>query len=96
VSSGYYYKIPVRPIYKQYPVYAPGHEPSGYMDWLKQREPTIVWDDAGHRPALKTEADWIHAGETVFDSPLAIAGFGAKLSRIASGHRLDRYACAIR
>jgi len=27
VSAEYYYKIPVLPIYKQYPVYAPGHEP---------------------------------------------------------------------
>ena len=28
VSADYYYKIPVRPIYKGYPVYAPGHEPT--------------------------------------------------------------------
>src|SRR5271165_2847378 len=34
ISSDYYYKIPVRPIYKSYPVYAPGHEPAGYMEWL--------------------------------------------------------------
>ena len=48
--ADYYYKIPVRPIYKSYPIYAPGHEPPGYMDWLKQQEPQIIWDDAGHRP----------------------------------------------
>ena len=24
----YYYRIPVRPIYKSYPVYGPGHEPA--------------------------------------------------------------------
>ena len=41
----------------QYPVYAPGREPEGYMDWLKQREPEIVWNDAGHRPRLSTEGD---------------------------------------
>jgi hypothetical protein len=29
VLSSYYYKIPVRQIYKQYPVYAPGREPAG-------------------------------------------------------------------
>src|ERR1700743_1501239 len=39
VPASYYYRIPVRPIYKMYPVYAPGHEPAGYMDWLKQQEP---------------------------------------------------------
>src|SRR5215471_1716881 len=72
VPADYYYRIPVRPIYKSYPVYAPGHEPSGYMDWLKHQEPQIVWDDSGHAPPLKTEADWIKAGEIVFESPLHV------------------------
>ncbi|MDQ6735891.1 MAG: hypothetical protein M3Z35_17550, partial [Nitrospirota bacterium] len=40
----YYYKLPVRPIYKSYSVYAPGHEPPGYMEWLRQQQPEIVWD----------------------------------------------------
>ncbi len=70
VSADYYYRIPVRPIYKSYPVYAPGHEPPGYMGWLKQQEPAVIWDDAGHRPARQTQADWIKAGEMVFDSPI--------------------------
>ena len=74
VSSDYYYKIPVRPIYKSYPIYAPGHEPAGYIDWRKQQEPIIVWDDATHRPTVRTEADWIKAGEIVFDSPLFSGG----------------------
>ena len=68
--ADYYYRIPVRPIYKSYTVYAPGHEPPGYLDWLKQQEPAIVWDDDGHAPSLKTGADWIKAGEIVFDSPI--------------------------
>lgn len=59
VSSDYYYRIPVQPIYKGYPVYAPGHEPSGYLDWLKQQEPVILWDDKGHAPPLKTEYQYI-------------------------------------
>jgi hypothetical protein len=67
--ADYYYRIPVRPIYKSYPVYVPGREPAGYIDWLKQQEPVIVWDNAGHTPSLKTEADWIEAGEIVFDAP---------------------------
>src|SRR5262245_54151002 len=70
VSADYYYKIPVRPIHKSYPIYAPGHEPPGYMDWLKQQEPEIVWDDKAHAPPLKTEADWIRAGQIVFDAPI--------------------------
>ena len=71
VSADYYYRIPVRPIYKSYPVYEPGHEPPGYLDHLKQLEPVILWDDKGHAPPLKTEADWIRAGELVFDSALS-------------------------
>ncbi|HEX3251842.1 MAG TPA: hypothetical protein VHS05_20570, partial [Pyrinomonadaceae bacterium] len=39
ISSEYYYRIPVRTIYKNYPVYAPGKEPVGYFEWLKQQEP---------------------------------------------------------
>ena len=77
VSSDYYYKIPARPIYKSYPIYAPGHEPPGYMDWLKQREPQVIWDDAGHRPTLEKEADWIKAGEIVFDAPTGFQGVRA-------------------
>jgi hypothetical protein len=71
-SAEYYYRIPVRPIYKNYPVYAPGHEPPGYIEWLKQQEPVILWDDKDHAPLLKTEADWVRAGEMVFDSPIQL------------------------
>src|SRR5579863_3680783 len=69
VSSDYYYRIPVRPIYKSYAIYAPGHEPPGYMGWLKQQEPQVIWDDTGRRPTLETERDWLKAGEIVFDAP---------------------------
>lgn len=84
VSADYYYRIPVEPFYKDYPVYAPGHEPPGYLDWLKQQEPEIIWDDRGHRPKLETEADWIRAGELVFDEPTAFGG-------PASGERSGLY-----
>ncbi len=66
ISADYYYRIPVRPIYKSYPVYVPGHEPPGYSEWLKQQEPETVFDAS----RLKTEADWIQAGEIVFDAPI--------------------------
>src|SRR5262245_47797977 len=70
LPADYYYRIPVAPIYRNYRVYAPGREPAGYFDSLKQQTPEIVWDDAGHRPPLETEADWIRAGEIVFDAPV--------------------------
>jgi len=68
--ADYYYGAPVAPIYKNYVVYAPGREPAGYFERLRQQSPEIVWDDAGHRPPLETEADWIRAGEIVFDAPV--------------------------
>jgi hypothetical protein len=77
VSPGYYYRIPVRPIYKSYPIYEPGREPPGYMNWLAQQEPEVVFDAS----RLRSEADWIAAGEAVFDAPI---GHGAtfKLSQV--------------
>lgn len=67
ISSDYYYRIPVRTIYKNYPVYLPGKEPVGYLEWLRQQEPASAFDTS----ALKSEADWIHAGQLVFDSPVS-------------------------
>lgn len=75
IAWEYYYRIPRRLVYKSYAVYAPGHEPAGYLDWLKQQEPQVLWgvgyDGQSHTPPLETEADWIRAGELVFDAPIA-------------------------
>src|SRR4030095_10750868 len=78
ISSEYYYAIGIRPVYKSYPIYAPDREPSGYLDWLKQQEPEVVFDLS----KLKTEDDWIKAGELVFEAPSAfghILGIGDDL-----------------
>jgi hypothetical protein len=66
VSEDYYYRIPVRPIYKTYPVYHPGREPSGYFERLKTLEPEILRLDAS---TMRTDEDWKRAGELVFDTP---------------------------
>src|ERR1044072_1771092 len=42
VSADYYYRIPERTIFQSYPVYAPGQEPAGYQEWLKQQEPKVA------------------------------------------------------
>ena len=65
VSAEYYYKIPVRTIYKSYPIYAPGRVPAGYLEKLKNLEPEIAFDAS----RLKTKEDWIRAGEIVFEAP---------------------------
>lgn len=109
VSADYYYRIPVRPIYKQYPLYAPGHEPAGYTDWLKQQEPVVVWGEVNGKqvaPPLKTEADWIKAGEMVFDSvlnftpqlpPQIAADFYRTIGRPVPASGVDPFAaCVIR
>ena len=64
MSSKEYYALKVRPIYKTYPMYEPGKEPKGYIEWLKQQEPEIVFDPA----KLKTKTDWIAAGKLVFEA----------------------------
>ena len=64
MSSQEYYAQQVRPIYKTYPVYAPGREPAGYMEALGQKDPQIAFDVS----KLHTKEDWIRAGETVFDA----------------------------
>ena len=66
VDARFYDAIPVRPIYKSYPAYAPGKAPDGYFDWLKLQEPGIAFD-AGQ---LQTAEDWTRAGEEVFDAPI--------------------------
>jgi len=69
ISEVAYYRIPVRIIYKTYPVYHPSREPAGYMDWLKQQEPEIAFDLS----RLHTREDWVKAGEVVFNAPTSYA-----------------------
>lgn len=65
VSEEEYYRIPVRIIYKSYPVYRPDREPAGYMDWLRHQEPESAFDPT----QLKTHQDWVNAGALVFSAP---------------------------
>jgi len=59
-----YYKRQIYQLQRAYPVYAPGREPAGYMDWLRQQDVSVVSVDP---TTLQTEADWIHAGEALFN-----------------------------
>ncbi len=64
-SAATYYRLPVRPIYKTYPIYHPDKEPAGYWEWLKTREPEVVFN----ADQLKTKADWTAAGKLAFEAP---------------------------
>ena len=86
ISSEYYYRMPVRPIYKIYPVYRPGQEPPGYADFLKTQQPEIVFDAS----RLKTEEDWIKAGELVFDAPIEFESSGTLYSEIRGKDWFDK------
>ncbi len=65
LSAAEYYALEVTPVYRSYPVYAPGREPAGYLDSLKDKEPEILFDPA----QLRTREDWIRAGALVFRAP---------------------------
>lgn len=75
ITEAAYYALPERTIYRTYPVYHPSREPSGYQKWLAEQDPQIVFDAA----KLATKADWIRAGELVFQNPLSFGPvfFGA-------------------
>ena len=77
VSEEYYYKMPERIAYKNYPFYMPGREPKGYYEWLRKQEPEIIFDPV----TLKTEADWIKAGESIYDLPQNLLVFDSSLIR---------------
>jgi hypothetical protein len=80
VSADYYRRIPVRSIYKSYPVYHPDKEPQGYLETLRRMEPEVVFDPS----RLRTEADWVHAGEVIFDAPIGFASPEGLDSQICS------------
>jgi hypothetical protein len=76
-TPDYYDRLAIRPIYKSYPIYAPGREPAGYLEWLAQQDPQLAFDPS----SLSSDGDWAAAGEVVFDAPI---GYGAtfKLSAL--------------
>jgi hypothetical protein len=77
-SSDYYYRMPVRPIYRSYPVYRPDREPPGYFSQLAQREPQIVFDER----TLTTEQAWMDAGRSVFAAPIEFESSGQLFSGV--------------
>jgi hypothetical protein len=66
-SEEYYNTLPEHIIYKSYPVYIREKAPSNYLDSLRQLEPEIAFD----LTKIKTQEDWIKAGELVFNWPVA-------------------------
>jgi hypothetical protein len=72
LSSDFYYRIPEMEVFRTYPIYHPDREPAGYVDELRRKEPERVFDAT----KLKTEEDWIRAGELIFDYPFFTGRIG--------------------
>lgn len=62
LSAKDYYALAIDNL-RTFPVYAPGREPAGYWEKLQQLGPQPLIDPA----QLKSESDWITAGQRVFD-----------------------------
>jgi mono/diheme cytochrome c family protein len=65
ISPEYYYALRERVIHRTYPIYHPDFEPPGYLDSLRTLAPGSALDT----DTLKSDAEWIRAGELVFDAP---------------------------
>ncbi len=65
IRAAQYYTMPVAGMWKSYPLYRPDKEPPGYIEWLKQQEPTELHPFHPHM----SSRDWTDAGSLVFDMP---------------------------
>jgi hypothetical protein len=53
MGSEDYYRRKVLQIYRTYPAYTRDKEPPGYMHWLKQKEPQIIFDASFSRVSAR-------------------------------------------
>lgn len=84
-----YYRLRVDDL-ATYPVYHPSREPKGYRDELLRRGPRPLIEPE----KLVTEADWIAAGERVFeqlDTPATRTDDPVVVEHFTSAASLDRY-----
>jgi mono/diheme cytochrome c family protein len=68
IGADYYYRMPEYVMFKRYPVYASGREPAGYLERLSRADPEVTFDPK----MLRTDDDWIRAGQEVFRYPIAL------------------------
>jgi hypothetical protein len=78
MSTADYYAMPVEEL-KTYPVYMPGREPAGYWEGIQKAGPQPLIEPR----TLRTEADWIRAGERVFFDAVALRTFDPKVTAMA-------------
>ena len=76
--KAYYDSLPDHVIVKTFPYYIREFEKPGYLDSIRNLEPEVVFDPSN----LKTQQDWIKAGELVFNWPVAYTPFDGKESKL--------------
>jgi hypothetical protein len=90
-NEEYYNSLPEHIIYKSYPVFVRELAPPNYLDSLRQLEPEIAFD----LTKIKTQEDWIKAGELVFNWPVAsyrkIEDMVPHLSSVAFNNNRGKY-----
>jgi hypothetical protein len=76
ISPKEYYSLPIES-YRSYPVYMPGREPEGYWEMMQHIGPKPLIEPE----TLKTEADWVKAGQKVFEDATSaqLTTFDSKL-----------------
>jgi hypothetical protein len=73
LTAEQFYRLPELKIYKSYSVYAPGREPAGYMEKLRRAAPELAFNAS----RIRSDADWLRAGQLVFEAPVAISSLDA-------------------
>lgn len=76
ISPKEYYSLPIEN-YRSYPVYIPGREPEGYWEMMQHIGPKPLIEP----DTLKSEADWVKAGQKVFEEATSaqLTTFDSKL-----------------
>jgi hypothetical protein len=87
VSADYYYQIPVRPIFRSYPVYVPDREPSGYFVSLQEKEAEQIGIEAAE---ARNDGDWIMFGEITFQAPTSYDCCVVRLEDVRSSEWYER------
>jgi hypothetical protein len=84
LSEAEFYKIPIRPQYRAYPVYHPDREPKGYWEWVQKQPPKPLLEPE----KLHSQNDWLEAGRTVFQELYLAIGFPELIPLVRSASAL--------
>ena len=82
-----YYALPVENL-KTYPVYFPGREPEGYWEMLQKVGPKPLIEPE----KLKSEADWVKAGQVVFEEAPSMTSRSMDPKAIAAARSAETFA----